>query len=44
MPTGAPGTEVIPTQHEERTEDDVMVSQILTYFGLIVKMTDTHNS
>lgn len=29
--TGAPGTEVIPTQHDERTADDVVVSQTLTY-------------
>lgn len=31
MSTGTPGTEVIPTQHEERTADDVDVSQTLTY-------------
>lgn len=30
MFTGAPGREVIPTQHEERTADDVVVSQTLT--------------
>ena len=32
IPTGAAGTEVIPTQHEVRLEDDaVVVSQALTY-------------
>lgn len=30
MSTGAPGKEVIPTQQEERTADDVFVSQTLT--------------
>lgn len=32
IPTGLPGIDVIPTQHEERLEDDaVVVSQTLTY-------------
>lgn len=31
MFTGAPDTEVIPTQQEDRTEDEAAVSQTLTY-------------
>ena len=34
MSTGAPVTEVIPTQHEEQTADDVDVSQTLTCMKL----------
>jgi hypothetical protein len=29
--TGAPGTDVMPTQHDKRSADDVFVSQTLTY-------------
>jgi hypothetical protein len=32
---GAPVTEVVPTQHDERADDDVVVSQTLTYYSKI---------